>query len=202
MFPRLSFLNLAWTNVTKVPYIPSIGSLNMSNCVIHSISPRDASKHAPLSKLLAHGATFADVGEVFSKLEGSYMMFLDISHSSIHSFCFLDNMKELQHLDLSATTITDDLVGHVAHIGGNLRLLNLNNTKITSLGLPVLAGSVNNLQTLLLSHTSIDDTALSYISMLPSLLVLDLSHTNVKGNSISSYIVFFRPSIKETWFVL
>ncbi|KAJ0989338.1 hypothetical protein J5N97_007694 [Dioscorea zingiberensis] len=181
MFPRLSFLNLAWTNVTKLPYLPSITCLNMSNCVIHSISPGDTSQHAPLSKLLVHGATFVDVDEVFSNLEGSYITFLDISQSSICSFLFLNNMKGLQHLDLSFCAITDDLVEHVAFIGGNLKSLSLSNTKITSLGLSVLAGCVINLQTLSLSYTTIDDTALSYISMLHSLYALDLSHTNIKG---------------------
>ncbi|XP_072965325.1 uncharacterized protein [Typha angustifolia] len=181
LFPKLCFLNIAWTNVTILPYLPSIGCLNMSNCTIQSVFHGDYGTSAPLAKLSVSGASFADIDETFSCMEVSSMTFLDMSRCSISKFYFLDNMKGLEHLDLSFSGITDNTVEHIANVGATLRYLDLSNTKLTSHGVCMLAGSVIKLESFSLAHTAIDDSALSYISMMFSLRILDLSHTNIKG---------------------
>jgi Leucine-rich repeat (LRR) protein len=93
----------------------------------------------------------------------------------------MEKMKNLEHLDLSSNRITDDAIEHIAKIGANLKYLGLKGTGITSQALCVLAGTVPNLTSLSLSHTKIDDSALAYISMMPLLRTVDLSHTSIKG---------------------
>nr|DAD36283.1 TPA_asm: hypothetical protein HUJ06_006923 [Nelumbo nucifera] len=183
MFPKLSFLNLAWTNVTKLPNIPSLRCLNMSNCTIHSIFEVGNSevKVPLLRKLLLTGATLVDVDEAFSHIETNYLSFLDLSQSLLDKFQFLAGMGSLEHLELSFSRMGDDSIELVAHVGANLRYLNLSNTRISSAGVEILAGHVPNLESLSLSQTAIDDVALSYISMMPSLKVINLSNTNIKG---------------------
>ncbi|KAF8380070.1 hypothetical protein HHK36_027540 [Tetracentron sinense] len=182
MFPKLNFLNLAWTSVTKLPDLPSVACLNMSNCTIDSIFEGGSGfKAPPLAKLLLHGATFIDMNEAFFHIEASYLSFFDVSSSSLHNFHFLANMEALEHLDLSSSRMGDDSVELIERVGENLRNLNLSNTSISSAGVGILAGNVPNLATISLSHTAIDDVALSYIGMMPSLRVIDLSNTNIKG---------------------
>ena len=77
--------------------------------------------------------------------------------------------------------VSDDSVEMIACVGGNLRSLNLGGTRVSSAGLGILAGHVPNLEILSLSQTPVDDTAISFISMMPSLKVVDLSNTNIKG---------------------
>ncbi|XP_008783847.2 putative adenylate cyclase regulatory protein isoform X1 [Phoenix dactylifera] len=180
-FPRLSFLNLAWTNVTRLPNLPSLTCLNMSSCTIRSIFDGDCKASAPLSKLLLPGAIIDDIDKAFRGVEVNHMAFLDLSGSSICNFHFLVKMKRLKHLDLSFSRMSDTLIEQVADVGVNLRYLNLSNTKLTTQGVCILAGNVMNLESLSLSHTAIDDTALAYIGMMPSLRMLDLSATNIKG---------------------
>ncbi|XP_010915656.1 uncharacterized protein [Elaeis guineensis] len=181
MFPRLSFLNLAWTSVTRLPNLPSLTCLNMSRCTIHSISDGNCKATASLSKLFLPGTTIDDVDEAFRNVEVNNMTFLDMSGSSICNFHFLVKMKGLEHLDLSSSTMSDTLIEQVANVGINLRYLNLSNTKLTTQGVCILAGNVMNLESLSLSHTGICDTALTYIGMMPSLRMIDLSATNIKG---------------------
>ncbi|XP_074588977.1 uncharacterized protein LOC141844905 [Curcuma longa] len=180
-FPKLSFLNLAWTKVTKLPYLPSITRMNMSNCNISSVCYAKNAISDPLSKLFFVGTTFSDVDEAFSMMDITNITYLNISRSSICNLHFLINTHVIEHLDLSFCGITDDSVEYIAKAGKNLKCLNANNTKLTSEGVGVLAGNVINLETLCLSKTLIDDIALSYISMMPSLRVIDLSHTKIKG---------------------
>lgn len=182
-FPRLSFLNIAWTKVTRLPIL-SIGCLNMSNCTIHLIVEGDNRASFPLSKLIVTGATFIDADQVFSSLQSDCLKFLDISCSNIVSFDFLVNLRDLEHLNLRNSQITDGLMGKVASAGEKLRYLNLSNTKITSRALSVLVGCTPNLENLSLSHTLVDDTSLAHISMTPSLRVVDLSHTRIRGKSL------------------
>lgn len=73
------------------------------------------------------------------------------------------------------------MVEMIASIGANLRFLNLSNTRVSSAGVGILAGKVPNLETILLSCTSTDDLAISYIGMIPSLKVVNLSSTKLKG---------------------
>lgn len=184
MFPRLGFLNAAWTNITKLPFLPSLKFLNMSNCDIRTIFYDGCGVKVPLSKLLVRGANFVDVENAFSNLELSCITYLDMS-APISNFRILDKMKGLEHLDISFSQMTDNFMRCVASVGGNLRYLNLSNTKVTSQGISELVGNVANLETLLLSHTPINDEALSYISLMPSLKVVDVSQTRIKGISNS-----------------
>ncbi|XP_022721374.1 toll-like receptor 3 isoform X2 [Durio zibethinus] len=179
-FPKLSFLNLAWTKVTSFPNLSSLECLNMSNCTINSILQGNGNKVA-LVKLIFAGATFMNEAEAFLYIETSFLTFLDVSYSSLNQFCFLADMKMLEHLDLNSSIIGDDSVELIVRIGASLKSLNLSSTKVSSAGIGILAGHVPKLEILCLSHTSIDDVALSYISLMPSLKVIDLSDTKVKG---------------------
>ncbi|XP_030470153.1 uncharacterized protein LOC115688468 isoform X2 [Syzygium oleosum] len=179
-FPKLSFLSLAWTKVTTLPNLSSLECLNMSNCTIKSILGGTGDK-APLVKLQIAGATLPNEAEAFMHLEPSFLTFLDASQTRIPRFYFLSSMKSLEWLDLSSSGIGDDSVELIAQIGGNLRNLNLNNTGVTSSGVGILAGFVPNLEIFSLSHTSVDDIAIAYISVIPKLRAIDLSHTRVKG---------------------
>ncbi|XP_020577054.1 LRR receptor-like serine/threonine-protein kinase GSO2 [Phalaenopsis equestris] len=179
-FPLLSFLNIAWTKVTRLPFL-SIACLNMSNCTIHSIFEGDKRATPTLSKLTVIGATFSHADQVFSGLQSDCLKFLDISYSNIGNFNFLVSLNNLEHLNLSYTQITDGLMEQVASSGEKLRYLNLSNTKITSHALSVLVGCTPNLDTLSLSHTLVDDTCFMHMSMTPSLRVIDLSHTRIRG---------------------
>ncbi|KAH9775135.1 hypothetical protein KPL71_006311 [Citrus sinensis] len=180
MFPRLSFLNLAWTGVTKLPNISSLECLNLSNCTIDSILEGNENK-APLAKISLAGTTFINEREAFLYIETSLLSFLDVSNSSLSRFCFLTQMKALEHLDLSSSMIGDDSVEMVACVGANLRNLNLSNTRFSSAGVGILAGHLPNLEILSLSGTQIDDYAISYMSMMPSLKFIDISNTDIKG---------------------
>lgn len=179
-FPMLNYLNIAWTRVTRLPNL-LITCLNMSKCDIHSIVDKENKDTALLSKLIVTGATFVDADEVFSFLQPGCLKFLDISSSNIVNFNFLVNLHGLEHLDLSYSQITDGLMEQVTSVGENLRYLNLSNTKITSHALSILAGCFPKLENLSLSHSLVDDTSLVYISMMPTLRVIDLSYTRIRG---------------------
>ncbi|KAK3228040.1 hypothetical protein Dsin_007902 [Dipteronia sinensis] len=154
--------------------------LNLCNCTIDSILQGNEDK-APLTKISLAGATFINETEAFLYIETSFLTFLDISNSSLNRFHFLPQMKALEHLDLSSSTIRDDTAELIACIGANLRNLNLGKTRVSSAGLEILAGHLPNLETLSLSETLINDVAISYISKMPSLKVIDLSNTDIKG---------------------
>lgn len=189
MFPNLSFLNLAWTNVTRLPNLPSLTCLNMSNCTVDSLSEGKGRK-PHLEKVVLSGATFIDVSQAFQFVEKSRICFLDVSYSALQSHSFLSSMNAMSDLNLSGSGLADDSVEHIVCIGANLKHLNLNNTKISSEGIGELIGHVPNLETLLLSGTLIDEEALSYISMMPALKVINLSRTNVKGLLSTSFASF------------
>ena len=93
---------------------------------------------------------------------------------------------------ISSCMIGDDSVEMVACIGGNLKSLNLNGTRVSSVGVGILAGRVPTLEILSLSQTPIDDAAISYISMMPSLRVVDLSNTNIKGINYLMYLLMYK----------
>ncbi|OMP02936.1 Leucine-rich repeat, cysteine-containing subtype [Corchorus olitorius] len=179
-FPKLSFLNLAWTNVTSLPNLPSLECLNMSNCTIDSIFEGDGDKPL-LVKLIFSGATITNEAEALLYIETSVLSFLDLSNTSLNHFSFLPDMKLLEHLDLSSSMMGDDSVDLIISIGASLKNLNLSGTRVSSTGIGLLAEHVPKLEILSLSHTPIDDVALSYISSMPSLKVIDLSNTNIKG---------------------
>lgn len=183
MLPKLSFLNLAWTSVTKLPNLSSLECLNMSNCTINTLLEGGNNK-APLTKLIVSGATFGDEFEAFHYIETTFLTFLDVSNSSLHRFYFLSHLNSLEHLDLSRSMIGDDSLELIACIGVNLKYLNLSHTRVSSAGVKTLTGHVPNLEFLSVSHTSVDDVAISYMSMMPSVKVIDLSSTNIKGTGL------------------
>ncbi|KAF7038728.1 hypothetical protein CFC21_048859 [Triticum aestivum] len=180
-FTRLRFLNVSWTHVTRLPPLPNMKYLNMSNCTIYSIRGGDSEVHIPLQKFTASAASFGDIDEVFSSIVASSFSFLDMSGCSLSNLYGLQKMKSLEHLDLSLSRVTDGAIEYVANIGTKLRYLSLKNTGITSQAPCILAGTVPNLASLSLAYTKVDDSALVYISMMPSLKVIDLSHTSIKG---------------------
>lgn len=200
MFPRLSFLNLAWTNVTKLPRMSSLECLNLSNCTIDSILELNEDK-APLLKLSLSGTTFVNEAEAFLFIEKSFLSFLDLSNTSFNSFIFLPEMKALENLDISSSIMRDDTIEMVACIGANLRNLNLSNTRISSAAVGILAGNLPNLEILSLSGTQIDDAAMSYISMMPSLKAIDLSNTEIKGMNPSKQLKFLLIIILGYYFI-
>ncbi|XP_028774773.1 uncharacterized protein LOC114744074 [Neltuma alba] len=178
MFPKLSHLNLAMTSVTRLPNLLSLECLNMTNCTIDSVL-KDGK--APLAKLVLSGATFLNEADALLHLNTNFLSFLDVSNSCLHNFFFLSKMRVIEHLNLSSSMIGDDSIEMVALIGGNLKSLNLNGTRVSSAGVGILTGHVPSLEILSLSETPIDDAAISYIGMMPSLKAVDLSHTIIKG---------------------
>ncbi|KAL6177401.1 hypothetical protein ACLB2K_048927 [Fragaria x ananassa] len=180
MFPRLTFLNLAWTSVTKLPNLLTLECLNMSHCTINSLLKGDNGK-APLVNLTVSGATFGEEVANFHYIETTILTFLDLSKSTIQDLSFLSHLNALKHLDLSSTAIGDDSLELVACIGVNLKYLNLNKTKVSSAGVGILSRHVPNLEVFSISHTSVDDVTISYIGMMPSVKDVDLSNTKIKG---------------------
>ncbi|KAF0924626.1 hypothetical protein E2562_010229 [Oryza meyeriana var. granulata] len=191
-FTSLSFLNLSWTHVTCLPILPTMRCLNMSNCTIHSICSGDSKVFIHLEKFIISAASFGNINEVFSSILPSSLTYLDMSSCSLSNLYCLENMKNIEHLDLSYNRIINDAVEYVANIGMNLKFLSLSNSQVTSQALCVLAGTVPSLTTLSLAHTKVDDSALLYISMMPSLRTLNLSHTCIKGyDSLAQHFITF-----------
>uniref|UniRef100_A0A0E0KZS2 Leucine-rich repeat-containing N-terminal plant-type domain-containing protein n=1 Tax=Oryza punctata TaxID=4537 RepID=A0A0E0KZS2_ORYPU len=187
-FTSLSFLNLSWTRVTCLPILPTMRCLNMSNCTVHSICNGDSKVLIHLEKLIISAASFGNIDEVFSSILPSSLTYLDMSSCSLSNLYFLGNLRNLEHLDLSYNRIISDAIEYIANIGMNVKFLSLSNSEVTSQALCVLAGTVPNLTTLSLAHTKIDDSALLYISMMPSLRILNLSRTCIKGFMIENSV--------------
>lgn len=179
-FPKLKFLGLAWTNVTILPNLSSLECLNLSNCTINSVLQGNGNK-AHLTKLICSGATFTNEAEAFLCFNTCFLSFLDVSNSSLSGFYFLHHLKAMEYLDLSGSMIGDDSIEAIASIGAILRNLNLGKTRVTSAGVAILVGHVPKLEILSLSHTLVDDLAMSYIGMMPSLKLVDLNNTIING---------------------
>ncbi|KAF8725545.1 hypothetical protein HU200_020078 [Digitaria exilis] len=180
-FARLRFLNIYWTSVNHLLVPLNLRYLNMSKCKIHSICYKDSEVPVSLENFIVSEAEFGNIDQVFSGIQADSLLYLDMSSCNLSNFTFMEKMKNLEHLDLSSNRITDETIEHIAKVGTNLKYLSLKGTMITSQALCVLAGTVPNLTSLSLSHTKIDDTALAYISMMPLLRMIDLSHTSIKG---------------------
>ncbi|KAJ4794595.1 Leucine-rich repeat (LRR) family protein [Rhynchospora pubera] len=181
-FPRLNYVSLLWTSVTTVPFLPLLKTLNMSNCTIDSIfNGPHPSGGVPLSKLIVCGSKFENAEKALSGIDFNSLTHLNCSGSLLNNFDFLEKMENLEHLNLSFCGIIDTTLETIAKIGNSLIYLNLMKTKVTSHGVSVLAGKVPKLEYLSLASTMIDDSALSYINMMPSLHTLKLSYTNIKG---------------------
>ncbi|XP_078429075.1 leucine-rich repeat (LRR) family protein [Wolffia australiana] len=180
-FPLLSNLDIAWTKVTTLSDLPSLVSLNMSNCTIHSISSVNLLGKPSLTELLVHGSTFSDVEKAFSHLDPINLSVLDLSSTDVSSFNFLAGMCSLERLNLSSSSMADDLIFPLVSSGFKLGDLNLSSTKITAQSLSILVGNLPNLENLSLSETMIDDSSLQHLAGMPSLRTLDLSKTGIKG---------------------
>lgn len=184
-FAKLLSLNLALTRVNHLSIPPTTSCLNMSNCEIHSICDVDSEVPVPLENFIVSAATFGNIDKVFSSIQASSLIHLDLSSCKLSNLSFLEKMKNLEHLDLSYNIITDGAIEHIAKIGTNLQYLSLKNTGITSQALCILAGTVPNLTSLSLANTKIDDSALAYIGMIPLLRTIDLSQTSIKGCALA-----------------
>ncbi|CAL4910851.1 unnamed protein product [Urochloa decumbens] len=180
-FTRLRFLNLYWTSINRLTVPPTMQCLNMSKCKIHSISYEDSEVPVALENFIVSEAEFGNIDQVFSGIKAGSLLYLDMTSCDLRNLSFIEKMENLEHLDLSSNRITDDTIEHIAKVGTNLKYLSLKGTGITSQALCVLAGTVPNLTSLSLSHTHIGDSALAYISMMPLLRTIDLSHTSIKG---------------------
>ncbi|KAH9309713.1 hypothetical protein KI387_037624, partial [Taxus chinensis] len=180
-FPKLNFLNLAWTNVTQVPALLSLKSLNMSKCTIDSIFDGLGELETSLLSLHFSGAMFINANQVFTSLGTQNLSLLDLSSSSVDNVSFLVGMDRLECLDLSCTGVTDSSMNFVANIGANLKRLNLSTTRVGSEALTILAGNVPKLEYISLSHTAVDDNGLAYLGLMPALRSINLSYTNIKG---------------------
>ncbi|WVZ97007.1 hypothetical protein U9M48_042574 [Paspalum notatum var. saurae] len=180
-FTRLRFLNLYWTSVNRLSVPPTIRCLNMSKCKIYSICDEDSEVPVALESLIVSGAEFGNIDKVFSRIQANSLLYLDMSSCNLSNLSFMEMMKNLKHLDLSSTRISDDAIEYIAKVGTNLKHLSLKGTGITSQALYVLAGTVPNLTSLSLSDTRIDDSALGYISMMHLLRTVDLSFTSIQG---------------------
>uniref|UniRef100_J3KYQ4 Leucine-rich repeat-containing N-terminal plant-type domain-containing protein n=1 Tax=Oryza brachyantha TaxID=4533 RepID=J3KYQ4_ORYBR len=196
-FTSLSFLNLSWTRVACLPILPTVRSLNMSNCTISFYLQWDTKVLIHLEKNVISGASFGNIAEVFSSILPSLLTYLDMSSCSLSNLYCLENMKNLEHLDLSYNRITNDVIEYIADIGMNLKFLSLSNTEVISQALCVLAGTAPSLTTLSLAHTKIDDSALLYISMMPSLRILNVSHTCIKGFMIENSKILSMSALEE-----
>ncbi|TVU16969.1 hypothetical protein EJB05_32973 [Eragrostis curvula] len=180
-FTKLIFLNLSWTFVTRLALPLTMRNLNMSNCMIHSICDGVSEFPVPLETFIGSAASFGNIDEVLSSIQASSLSYLDLCGCRLSNLSFMETMKNLEHLDLSSSGITDDAIQYVARVGANLKYLSLKDTGITSQALCILAGTVPNLISLSLADTKVDDSALAYISMMPLLRTIDLSRTCVQG---------------------
>ncbi|XP_051137342.1 uncharacterized protein LOC127255704 isoform X2 [Andrographis paniculata] len=180
LFPNLSNLNVAWTRVTRLPYLPALTQLNMSNCTVHSLSDGEDLKPC-LKKLILAEARITDESKVFECIDTAWLTFLDLSYSTLESFSLLHCVNALTHLNLSGSAVTDDSIKHIGYVGANIKYLDLSGTKVTIEGVAALRGKFPILETLVLVRTSIGDRAIAYISMLKSLKALNLSNTYVRG---------------------
>ncbi|XP_076938251.1 uncharacterized protein LOC143606336 [Bidens hawaiensis] len=152
----------------------------MSNCTIHSILKGDGNK-AKLSKLILAGSSFKDINKAFLYFDSNYLSYLDLSNASLRDISFLSLIRTLEYLDLMGNLIGDDSVTFIASVGANLKTLNLSKTRVSSAGVSVLVGCVPKLETLSLDSTPTDDIAISYIGMMPSLKVVNMKGTNIRG---------------------
>lgn len=200
-FSKLNCLNLAWTNVTQLPALVSLTSLNMSKCTIESVFDGLEEPETSLLTLHFSGAIFIDAYRVLSSRHAQNLTFLDLSGSSIENVSFLAGMDRLECLDLSCTGVTDSSMNTVADIGANLKHLNLSTTRVTSDAIAILAGNVPKLEFISLSHTMVDDTVLANLGLIPALRSIILSHTNIKGfvrvGEIDSNLQFSLVSLQQ-----
>ncbi|KAI5055841.1 hypothetical protein GOP47_0029362 [Adiantum capillus-veneris] len=159
-FLSLQYVNVAWTKVTRIPPLQSLKQLNMAKCTVSSIF------------------------DGWNGLKG-HLEVLNLSGANILGpldFEVLIGMKKIERLDLSGTIVQDTAMATIAYIAVNLQHLDLSGCRVTSKGVEVLAGYVPKLQKLVLSGTMVDNSVFAFLKLMPSLGMIDLSYTNVKGD--------------------
>ncbi|KAJ7296604.1 hypothetical protein O6H91_Y112600 [Diphasiastrum complanatum] len=183
-FQNLRTLNLSWTNITIIPPLLSLVSLNLCNCTVVSIFEGIAEQPVKLEQLYLSGSVIADPLRALGGVIVRKLSSLVLSASNISSFSFLYGIRGLQKLDLSSTGATDAVMHIVAANGQELRYLNLGHTKVGLEGVAVLSGHVSKLEFISLTGTTVDDSVFLYLGLMPLLQTMDLSHTKVKGANI------------------
>lgn len=180
-FPKLRHLNLAWTNVTKLPALQSLKHLNMANCTIVSIFEDWDGLEGILEELYLSGANISNPSEVFSGQWTSNLLLIDFSSSYLEDFEFLDGKWKLEVLNLAGTIADNVAMKTVARIGFKLKRLDLSGCKVDSEGIGILARHLPKVEQIILSGTQVDDSVFTFLQLMMSLKRIDLSYTNVKG---------------------
>ncbi|MCO5557632.1 hypothetical protein L7F22_011199 [Adiantum nelumboides] len=180
-FRSLQYVNLAWTEVTRIPPVHSLKQLNMAKCTVASIFEGWSGLEGHLEVLNLTGTNILGPLDILAGSGSSNLSVVDFSSSNFRDFKVLESMKKIERLDLSGTMLQDTAMSTIVNIGVNLQHLDLSGCRVTSKGVGVLAGHVPRLQKLVLSGTSIDDSVFEFLKLMPSLMIIDLSYTNVKG---------------------
>jgi Leucine-rich repeat (LRR) protein len=197
LFPTLETLSLAWTDVTRVPDLPLLTSLDMSQCTVDSLF-QNASGNAsakPLRELILAGASLhhpADWPEL------PHLHTLDLSGGKAHPDYFFCGRfsSTLTSLNLSNTPAKDSVWGLVSLVQGAgsvvpLRWLRLEGGKgldeeeMSLRSDVLLSGKLANLEELSVSGwDSGDRNWASVAEALPHLRSLDLQASSDQGKVV------------------
>ncbi|XP_024543662.1 uncharacterized protein LOC9661924 [Selaginella moellendorffii] len=182
-FPRLEILNLAWTKVSVVPSMPRVSQLNLSHCVVLSVSEEGSA----LDQLRLSGATIQDPLRVLHSHSLPELSVLELSATNLAALTFLGSLKRVVKLDLSSMpSVSSDTMNLLAKCARNLKHLDLSDTRVGSEGVAVLTGHVPALEHLSLRGTSITDSVFGYLGLMPLLIDIDLSNTSLTGAPVDS----------------
>ncbi|KAH7288022.1 hypothetical protein KP509_31G008000 [Ceratopteris richardii] len=183
-FPNLQMVNLAWTEVTRIPSLQSLKYLNMAKCTVASIFEGWNGLDVQLEELNLSGTNIQGPLEVIAGIGAHNLLTVNLSSSNFKDVTFLTGLSKIGVLDLSGTMINDAAMDIIRSIGANLKHLDLSGCRITSGGVGAFARHVPSLEQLHLSGTLVDDCVFEYLQFVHVLKVLDLSFTNIKGNGI------------------
>lgn len=127
LFPHLESLSLAWTDVSRLPTLPRLTSLDMSQCTVASLFEGSSTSPAPLKELTLFGAT---VNAAADWPSFPHLARLDLAGARARPDFFFcgRHAGSLTSLDLSNTTTEDGgggLWGLVAVAQGGTALLSL-----------------------------------------------------------------------------
>lgn len=105
-----------------------------------------------------------------------------ITNAAAHD---LAAIKSLTHLDLSRTSVGDELLKMISQLP-SLEAISLNDTQVTDEGLRSLR-NCSNLRMINLRGTRITDEGLKHLTSLPNLKDVDVFLTNVTRNGVSAF---------------
>ncbi|EFJ16006.1 hypothetical protein SELMODRAFT_52320, partial [Selaginella moellendorffii] len=201
-FPRLEILNLAWTKVSVVPSMPRVSQLNLSHCVVLSVSEEGSA----LDQLRLSGATIQDPLRVLHSHSLPELSVLELSATNLAALTFLGSLKRVVKLDLSSMpSVSSDTMNLLAKCARNLKHLDLSDTRVGSEGVAVLTGHVPALEHLSLRGTSITDSVFGYLGLMPLLIDIDLSNTSLTGMPVFEFTKVYytcAPVDSSFWSVL